>query len=74
MCLPFLVRARRIAAPVSAGDPFLDYGVLVLAMIALAILVGIVESVIARLRLPQIPNLLVGACILSAFGVALLVR
>ena len=39
-----------------------------------AILVGVVESVMARLRLPRVPQLLVGASVLSTFGLVLLLR
>ncbi len=35
---------------------------------------GVVESVMARLRLVQVPSLLVAACLLSSFGIVLLVR
>jgi formate hydrogenlyase subunit 4 len=43
-------------------------------MLLLAVLIGIVESVMARLRLTQIPSLLVAACLLSAFGIVLMAR
>jgi len=36
--------------------------------------IGVVESTMARLRLTQIPVLLVAACLLSAFGVVLQMR
>ena len=36
--------------------------------------VGVVESVMARLRLTHVPVLLLAACLLSAFGIILLVR
>jgi formate hydrogenlyase subunit 4 len=39
-----------------------------------AVLIGIVESTMARLRLTHIPVLLVAACLLSAFGIVLVVR
>ncbi len=42
-------------------------------LIVLAGLVGVVESMMARLRLVRVPSLLVGAALLSAFGVMLLV-
>jgi formate hydrogenlyase subunit 4 len=42
-------------------------------LLALAALVGVVESFMARLPLPRVPNLLVGAGLLGAFGVMLLV-
>jgi formate hydrogenlyase subunit 4 len=63
-----------IAAPLGAIDPWLAWPVFVGAMIALAVVIGIVESVMARLRLTQIPSLLLAACLMSAFGVLLLVR
>ena len=43
-------------------------------MLLLSVLIGVVESVMARLRLRQVPNLLVAACLLSAFGIILLAR
>jgi formate hydrogenlyase subunit 4 len=64
----------RIATPIATLDPRLDLLIFTSALIVLAIVVGAVESVIARLRLVQVPNLLVGACILSTFGIVLLVR
>jgi len=42
--------------------------------LAVAIVIGVVESTMARLRLTHVPVLLVAACLLSAFGVILLVR
>ncbi|HEY6931281.1 MAG TPA: NADH-quinone oxidoreductase subunit H [Thermoanaerobaculia bacterium] len=43
--------------------------------IGLAILVGVVESVMARLRLPRVPQFLIGATVLAAVGLgALLYR
>jgi formate hydrogenlyase subunit 4 len=38
------------------------------------VVIGVVESVIARLRLVRVPQLLVTACLLSAFGMILLIR
>ncbi len=40
--------------------------------LAVAVLVGIVESATARLRLPRIPQFLAGACVLGAVGLAVL--
>ncbi|GEJ56894.1 respiratory chain complex I subunit 1 family protein [Anaeromyxobacter diazotrophicus] len=39
-----------------------------------AALVGVIESIMARLRLVRVPQLLVGASVLSAFGLVLLLR
>ena len=43
-------------------------------MLGLAVVIGVVESIMARLRLTHVPSLLVAACLLSAFGIVLLVR
>lgn len=39
--------------------------------IGVALLVGVVESVVARLRLPRVPQFLVGASVLAGIGLAL---
>jgi formate hydrogenlyase subunit 4 len=41
------------------------------AMLALAVLVGTIESVMARLRLARVPLLLLGAFIVSALAVVM---
>jgi hypothetical protein len=43
-------------------------------MLLMAVAIGVVESVMARLRLVRIPQLLVAACILSAFAMLLILR
>ena len=43
-------------------------------MLAVAVVIGVVESVMARLRLTHVPVLLLAACLLSGFGIILLVR
>ena len=63
----------RIATPFAVGGTLLGVGVALVEMLALAVLVGVVESVMARLQLLRIPSLLVGAGLLSAFGMMLLV-
>jgi formate hydrogenlyase subunit 4 len=64
----------RIVAPLPSGDTWLDWLVFGFEMVLLAVVVGIVESTMARLRLVNIPKVLVGACLLSAFGLILLLR
>ena len=64
----------RLALPFSTGLVWLDWGVLVGGMLLLAVGVGVVESVMARLRLVHVPALLVAACLLSGFGIILLMR
>jgi formate hydrogenlyase subunit 4 len=64
----------RLAFPVATGILWLDWPIFLAGMLVIAVAVGIVESSMARLRLTHVPVLLVAACLLSAFGVVLLVR
>jgi formate hydrogenlyase subunit 4 len=64
----------RLAVPLATGRPWLDWPLFVAGMLALSVVIGVVESTMARLRLTQVPVLLMAACLLSAFGVILLER
>jgi formate hydrogenlyase subunit 4 len=64
----------RMALPPAIGSPWLAWPAFVGGLLFVAVLIGVVESTMARLRLTQVPLLLVAACLLSAFGVILLVR
>jgi formate hydrogenlyase subunit 4 len=57
----------------SISMTFLNWLLFAAAVLLLAVAVGVVESVMARLRLVSIPRLLVGAGVLSAFGLVLVV-
>jgi formate hydrogenlyase subunit 4 len=63
----------RIAIPYG-GNPWTGWGLFALGMVLLAVLIGVVESTMARLRMAQVPILLVAACLLSAFGIVLVAR
>ncbi|WP_298433148.1 NADH-quinone oxidoreductase subunit H [Geobacter sp.] len=63
-----------VALPLRTGNPWADWGVFVASMLLLAVAIGVVESVMARLRLVRIPQLLVAATILSAFSMLLILR
>lgn len=63
-----------VAAPLDGLNPWLAWGVFVAMLLLLSVAVGVVESVMARLRLTQVPSLLVAASLISAFGAVLLVR
>jgi formate hydrogenlyase subunit 4 len=63
-----------IALPISSGNGYLDWVVFMLSMLVLAVAIGVVESVMARLRLIRVPQLLVAAIILTAFSLILVVR
>lgn len=64
----------RLAVPIHAGGAWLDGAVFIAGLLGVAVGVGVVESIMARLRMPQSPVLLLAACLLSAFGAILLVR
>jgi len=63
-----------ILVPFTSGNSYLDWGIFALSMLFLAVAIGTVESVMARLRLVRIPQLLVAAAILTAFSFVLIVR
>ncbi len=63
-----------IALPVPQGSPWLAWVALLTGLLAVAVAIGVVESVMARLRLVHVPSLLIAACLLSAFGIVLLAR
>jgi formate hydrogenlyase subunit 4 len=63
----------RVAIPFAGPAP-LGWLVFVAGMLGLGVAIGVVESVMARLRMVQVPALLVAACLLSGFGIVLLAR
>jgi len=63
-----------IAVPFVPGNGYLDWALFACSMLALAVAIGVVESVMARLRLIRVPQLLVAAMILTAFSLILVVR
>lgn len=64
----------RVVAPVNTGSAWLDGAVFTGGMLGLAVAIGVVESVMARFRMVFVPTFLLAACLLSAFGVILLLR
>jgi formate hydrogenlyase subunit 4 len=64
----------RLAMPIATGYLWIDWPVFALGMVILSVGIGVVESTIARLRLAHVPLLLVAACLLSGFGIILLLR
>jgi formate hydrogenlyase subunit 4 len=69
----FAAMLIRLIAPV--GEPaWAAWLVLGGGLVGVSILIGIVESVMARLRLTHVPAFLLAACMLCALGVVLLVR
>src|SRR6266516_6197743 len=57
-----------VLVPLQTGASWLDWPLFAGGMLVVAVVVGVVESTMARLRLTHIPLLLIAACLLSAFG------
>lgn len=64
----------RVVAPIEGSNGWTDWGLFVAGMLAIAVVIGIVESMMARFRMVFVPTFLVAACLLSIFGIILLVR
>lgn len=64
----------QIALPFSTGNPLADWVLFGGGMLLLAVAIGTVESVMARVRMTRVPHLLLTACVLTAFAVLLTLR
>jgi formate hydrogenlyase subunit 4 len=64
----------RVAIPANLGNPALDLAVFILGMIGLAVLIGVTESIMARLQLLRIPQFLIGTILISFFALIMLLR
>jgi formate hydrogenlyase subunit 4 len=58
----------------ATGSPLLDTVAFLVILLFLAVLVGLVESAMARLRMIRVPQLLIGTTLLSFFALILLLR
>jgi formate hydrogenlyase subunit 4 len=63
----------RIAIPIQA-PLWLAWSTFLAGLVAVAIGVGVIESVIARLRMPYVPAFLFSGCLFCALALVLLVR
>ncbi len=63
-----------VVAPFQTGLSWADWSLFVGEMIALAVAIGVVESVMARLLMRRVTYLLTGAMLFCGFGFLLLVR
>jgi formate hydrogenlyase subunit 4 len=63
-----------VLLPLRAASPLLDWLIFLISMILLAVIIGVVESSMARYRLVRVPQMLLAACVLSAFAMMLVVR
>lgn len=63
-----------VLLPLRVASPLLDWLIFIISMILLAVLIGVVESGMARYRLVRVPQMLLAASVLSAFAMMLVVR
>ncbi len=63
-----------LVLPFKTGQMLIDWPLFLLGILIVTVLIGTVESVMARLRLVRIPQLLVSASLLSAFALLLVMR
>jgi formate hydrogenlyase subunit 4 len=63
-----------LALPFRSGSAWLDRGLFAAETLVLAACIGVMESVMARLRMRRVPYLLTGALLLGGSGFILLVR
>lgn len=64
----------QILLPFHTGWLLFDWLLFIGEVLLLAVVIGAIESTMARLRMTEIPRLLVTACVLSGFGVVLVSR
>ena len=63
-----------IVVPIHTGVVWFDIATVLVSMTVLSILVGVIESSMARLRLLHVPQLLIGATTLSILAAVLVLR
>jgi formate hydrogenlyase subunit 4 len=63
-----------LVLPVRTGNPWLDGAAFLAGMLGLAVVIGVIESVMARLRLVRLPQMLAGAGALAALALVLSFR
>ena len=69
----FAALGVRLIIPLELGNPWVDWPVFLFGLIGAAVALGVVESVMARLRLSKIPQILTAAGVTAALGFLLLV-
>ena len=62
----------RLVVPIHPEHAWLNFFLFVVSVLGVAVLLGIVESVLARLRLKLVPHVLAAAGVVAAFGLVLL--
>ena len=64
----------RLILPWQTASPFFDLLLFLGGQLILAVLIGVVESSMARLKLPRVPQVLVGTTLLSVLALVLVLR
>ncbi len=64
----------RVVFPPTQAMGWLNWPLFVAGILLVAVIIGVIESTMARLRLVHVPVLLITACILAGLGLVLLVR
>ena len=64
----------RLILPWDSGNPGVDAVIFMAGMLFIAVAIGVVESVMARLQLVRIPQLLIGTTMISIFALVLVLR
>ncbi|MDO9079587.1 MAG: NADH-quinone oxidoreductase subunit H, partial [Desulfuromonadales bacterium] len=64
----------RLILPWDSGNLGVDAVVFMAGMLLIAVAIGVVESVMARLQLVRIPQLLIGTTMISIFALVLVLR
>lgn len=63
-----------VIAPFKFGIAWLDWPLYLIEIIGLSVIIGVLESVMARLQMRHVPYLLTGALLFCGFGFILLIR
>ena len=63
-----------VVLPFRTGHAGVDWGIYLAELLGLATLIGVVESVMARLQMRHVPYLLTAALLSCGLGFALLIR
>ena len=63
-----------VLLPISTGIPALDWPIFLVEMLGMAVIIGVVESIMARLQMRHVPTLLVAANLLCGLAFVLMWR
>ncbi|MFZ3045284.1 MAG: hydrogenase, partial [Desulfatirhabdiaceae bacterium] len=67
----FLALLAGLLIPVRTGNFFMDGASILIGMVVIAIGIGVIESIMGRLRLIRVPQLLAGALVLSVLALVM---